>query len=239
MFQLPNEPLAARAGSAVVLLSFLALPASVQAQACGCTDIADIKKRMKEADVAIKSYAEEMQKIAEQMQRQRTVLLADREKRAKMQSRIQHALDQTAGGLPTAPTAGDNPGGTDNLCNTTINLAPSATACMRESLSRHEAFHRQECLRTRSMAKIGESIATGKDRFERDGTTLVAYATEEIGGYTAEKAFLQGELSRLQQAPECRPKPIETRDYTGQARDRAPSSNRQNPVDSLRRKFGF
>jgi hypothetical protein len=245
MSQFRNKPLAARAGSAAILLSLFVLSASAQAQSCGCTDIADIKHRIEEADVAIKTYSDEMQKMGEQMQRQHTGIPYTSERRDKLQGRVQDALSKNAHGLPTMPTMDDNPGGTDNLCNTTINLHPSATACMRESVSRHEAFHRKECLKTRSLGKIGESITSGKDRFERDGASLLQYAIEEIGGYSTEKTFLQGELSRLQAASECKPKPIEERrDYTGRSRDRTPPPPKeQNPVDqgvdSLRRRFGF
>jgi hypothetical protein len=90
---------------------------------------------------------------------------------------------------------------------------------MRESIRRHEEHHRQECLKTRSVGKILDSVRTGKDRFERDGFQLTQYAQEEIGGYSEELMFLRSELARLSRAPECQPKP-EVRDYTAEARAR-------------------
>lgn len=246
MSQCVRNPLAARAGWAAALLSLFVLSAPALAQTCGCLDIADIKHRLQEADVAIETYNTEIGKITEQMQRTQSPLLYTAERRVKLQSRVQEALNENASGkLATAPTMGDNPGGTDNLCNTTINLHPSATACMRESVKRHEAFHRQECLKTRTAGKVWVSLTEGKDRFERDSVILVQYAIEEIGGYSAEKAFLQPELARLQD--ECKPKEPERRDFTAERRNRDPQPPKeQSPVDqikdgvdSLRRRFGF
>lgn len=202
----------------------LTLSAAVQAQTCNCVDIGDIKRRMKEAQAALDAYGAEMQKMAEQMQRTQQPLPYTADRRKILQGRVQDALNQVSTGIQTAPVSGDNPGGTDNLCNTTINLHPSATACMRESVRRHEEHHRQECLKTRSAGAILKSIATGKDRFERNEASLIEYALEEVGGYGVEMAFLQDELTRLESSPACKPKEPrkEVRDYTAQPRRAAP-----------------
>ena len=191
------------------------------------------------------AYGAEVQKMGEQMQRTQAGIPYTKERREKLQGRVQEALDKAAKGrIATAPTMGDNPGGTDNLCNVTINLHPSATACMRESVKRHEQFHRQECLKTRTAGKIATSINTGQDRFERDGFQLMQYASEEIGGYQAEVAFLASEQARLAQA--CKPpKPkTEVRDYTAEQRNRSPKGQKpadpvKSGVDDLRKRLGF
>jgi hypothetical protein len=233
--------------SALFVLFALAAPA--YAQTCGCNDIGDIKRRLAEANAAVQTYSAEMQKMVEQMQRTGDRLEYNAERRQKLQSRVQDALNKVAAGkISTTPTMGDNPGGTSNLCETTIGLHPSATACMRKSVKRHEEHHRQECLKTKSLGKTLGMAASGKDRFEADKASLVQYAMEEIGGYTAEIMFLQGELARLSNAPECKPKPKpkpEVRDYTSQRRERNTSPQDEGKdavnqgVDSLRRKFGF
>jgi hypothetical protein len=190
--------------------------------ACQCTDIADIKNRILEANTAIEAYSKEMQKMMEQIMRTQDPLPYTPERRAKLQGRVQDALNTAmAGKLATAPApAGETPGGTSNLCGITINVHPSISACIRESVTRHEQYHQAQCQKTRSAGKVLDSVLTGKDRFERDGASLPAYAQEEIGGYSTEIQFLQAELARLTQSEECkpkRPKP-ELRDYTAQPR---------------------
>jgi hypothetical protein len=206
-----------------VLLAYSVLVAApAKAAPCVCNDMADIQNRMTEAQTAIATYSTEMQKMAEQIMRTQQQIPYTPERRTKLQGRVQDALNKAmAGKLPTAPgIAGESPGGTSNLCTMTINLGPSATACMRASVTRHEEHHQQECMKTLSPGKVVGSIGSGKDRFERDGKSLVQYAMEEIGGYTAELQFLQGELTRLKQSEECKPKQPkpEQRDYTAQPR---------------------
>lgn len=211
-----------------IFIGGLLLSAAAQAQVCTCTDIADIKRRIKEAETAIKAYSGEMQKITEQMMRTQDPIAYTPERREKLQGRVQAALNQASdGGISTTPTiAGENPGGTNNLCQITINLHPSATACMRESVKRHEELHQRECKKTFSAGAVLESVRTGKDRFERSGATLIQYAMEEVSGYTTEIQFLQGELARLESL--CKPKVLpppeqrERRDYTAQPRQRTP-----------------
>ena len=222
----------------------LAAATPALAQPCQCVDVGDIKARIAEAQAAIQAYGTEVQKMAEQMQRTQQPIPYTPERREKLQGRVQQALNKVAAGrIATVPTMSDNPGGTDNLCNVTINLHPSATACMRESVKRHEEHHRQECLKTRTAGKIATSIKTGQDRFERDGVQLMQYAMEETGGYSAEIAFLQQEQQRLAQA--CKPKPqkVEVRDYTAEQRNRTPRNPNPDPVksgvDEVRRRLGF
>ncbi|MEO8059166.1 MAG: hypothetical protein ABI671_12630 [Burkholderiales bacterium] len=209
--------------SIVIVSAFLLLlaAASAQAQPCTCVDVGDIKARMAEANAANAAYAAEMQKMVEQITRTRDPIPYTPERREKLQSRVQDAVNKVAAGRisPTPSIKGENPGGTSNTCSVTINLSPSATACMKESVKRHEDHHQRECRKTLSAGKVLGGVVTGKvDRFERDGAQLIQYAQEEIGGYTTEMMFLQSELTRLAQAEECKPKPPQRRDYTAQPR---------------------
>jgi hypothetical protein len=206
--------------AAGLALGFLLLWATAARSQCTCIDIGDIKQRIKEAQTAIDTYGQEIGKMVEQMQRTREPLPYTPARRAKLQGRVQAALNQvTAGHISTAPADGDNPGGTDNLCRTTINLHPRATTCMRESVTRHENYHQQQCKKTFSVGGVLAGVVSGKvDRFERAEASLIEYAQEEIGGYTTELTFLQSELARLQRAPECQPKRPEVIDYTAQPR---------------------
>lgn len=224
-------------------IALLAFSAPALAQTCQCIDQGDIKARIAEAQAAINAYSAETQKMMEQIQRTQQPIPYTPERRQKLQGRVQEALNGVnKGRISTLPTMGDNPGGTDNLCNVTINAHPSATACMRESVNKHEQYHREQCLKTRTAGKIGTSITTGKDRFERDGIQLMQYASEEIGGYTTEISFLNGELARLQKA--CKPKPAPVRDYTAEQRNRTPSRPQsadpvQSGIDEVRKRLGF
>jgi len=218
-----------------IAVVFLVLPAVSMAQPCQCIDKGDIAARVSEAQAAILAYGEEIQKMSEQMVRTQSSLPYTKERREKLQGRIQNAINKVAAGrIQTTPTQGDNPGGTDNLCNVTIGLHPSATACMRESVKRHEEHHRQECLKTRTAGKIATAIKTGQDRFERDGNQLTKYASEEIGGYQAEMMFLNAEQARLAKA--CQPPKPRVRDYTAEQRNRSPQG--QQPADPVKEGVG-
>jgi hypothetical protein len=208
---------------AVLLPLILVAAQPARAQPCKCIDVGDIKQRIKEATTAVSAYSTEMQKMMEQIQRTREPIPYTPGRREMLQGRVQQAVNQVAAGRISATPSikGENPGGTSNVCTVTINLHPSATACMRESVKRHEQHHQEECLKTLSVGKVRESAATGKDRFERDGFQLMQYAQEEIGGYTVELMFLNGELARLTRSEECNPKPKpEVRDYSGLPRER-------------------
>ncbi len=193
-----------------------------QAQACQCIDIGDIKARINEAQTAVSAYSTEVRKMAEQMQRTQEPILYSPARRAKLQGHVQDALNQVAGGrISPTPHMGHGPGHTSNLCQIVIDLHPSATACMRESVKRHEEHHSTECRKTLTAGRVADSVTSGKDRFERNNAQLMAYAMEEIAGYTTEIMFLQSELARLESAEECRPKPKpEVRDFTAQPRER-------------------
>jgi hypothetical protein len=211
-----------RFSNAAILSLFLLAAAPSYAQVCKCIDIGDIKARMKEAETAINAYSNESRKMMEQMVRTQEPILYTPARREKLQGHVQAALNQASGGrISPTPHMGHGPGHTSNVCQIVIDLHPSATACMRESIKRHEEHHSKECRKTLTAGKVLDSVATGKDRFERNNVQLMQYANEEIAGYMTELTFLQGELMRLSQAEECNPKPKpEVRDYTAQPRDR-------------------
>jgi len=160
--------------------------------------------------------------MAEQIQRTQEPIPYTPARRAKLQGHVQDALNQGAGGrISPTPHMGHGPGHTSNLCQIVIDLHPSATACMRESVKRHEEHHSKECRKTLTAGRVADSVTSGKDRFERNNAQLMEYAMEEIAGYNTEIMFLQSELVRLDRSEECRPKPKpEVRDFTAQPRDR-------------------
>lgn len=206
----------------LALLSAVGLLAARPAlgQACKCSDAAALQTRETEAKAAIAAYQTEIQKMAEQMMRTQQPLPYTPERREKLQGRVKGAIQTALAGTPSpaATTDGKNPGGTSNLCAVEIN--PTLSPCMHDSISAHEQYHADECLKTRSAGTIASSVLNGSDRFERDHRQLAEYASEEIGGYTKELMFISSELARLKSAPECAPKPPPTqkRDYTAQPR---------------------
>lgn len=206
----------------VAILISLVVPVvpPVQAQVCQCIDIGDIKARMAEANAAVAAYSAEMRKMAEQIQRTMEPIPYTPARRETLQGRVQQALNQVATGrISPTPSTGHSLAGTSNVCLIEINLHPSATACMRESVKRHEKHHQFECAKTLSESRVMDSAISGRDRFERNRAQLMDYAIEEIGGYTTELAFLQSELSRLSHSEECNPRPKpEVRDYSAQPR---------------------
>ena len=189
-------------------------------QACKCSDVGALKTRETEVKAALAAYQTEIQKMTEQMMRTQQSLPYTPERRQKLQGRVKQAIDTAMAGKPSpaAPADGQNPGGTDNLCNTTIN--ETIPPCMRESIAAHEQLHRDECLQTRTAGAVASSVLNGSDRFERDHRQLTDYAAEEINGYMKELMFTSSELARLKSSPDCAPKPPpqQKRDYTAQPR---------------------
>jgi hypothetical protein len=229
----------------VILVLFFALPAPALAQ-CQCIDVGDIKARMKEATTAIEAFHKEIVKMAEQMQRTQDPLLYTEARRIKLRDNVQAALNTSTGNrISATPTIEEGgPAGTGNLCVITFNLHPSTTACMRESIKRHEEHHQRECVKMLDGAKIAKAVVTGKgtDRFERSGASLIQYASEEITGYQAELTFLAGEQRRLEQA--CKPPKPQVRDYTAEQRNRSPKGQQpadpvKSGLDEARRRLGF
>ena len=184
---------------------------------CKCVDMSDIKSRISESQAAIQTYRTEIKKMANQQKREGNILVYTAERREKLQGRVQLAMNAiTLGSLGIDAWGKDGgPGGTNNLCQVTVN--PDMTACVQESIRRHEEIHRQACLKTESLSTVAASILKGKDRFERDNSTLIAYAQEEIKGYEAELRFLNPEFTALKKR--CKPETPPLPDYTAQRRN--------------------
>ena len=230
----------------VILVLVFALPAHALAQ-CQCIDVGDMKARMKEATTAIEAFHKEIVKMMEQIQRTQDPLLYTEARRIMLRDNVQKALNTASTGkrISATPTIDEGgPAGTGNLCVISWNLHPSTTACLRESIKRHEEHHQRECVKMLDGGKIAKAAVTGKgtDRFERSGSSLIQYASEEISGYQAELIFLAGELQRLAQA--CKPPKPVVRDYTAEQRNRTPRNQKpadpvKSGVDEVRKRFGF
>ena len=241
----------------LVVALLVAASGTAFAQQCQCIDIGDIKARKKEASTAIEAYGAEMNKIAEQMQRTQDPVSYSSARREKLQKNIQAALDAKAQGgnrISATPVLihtddkGKTKGvaGTSNMCQIEDNFHPSMTACMRESIMRHEGYHQAECNRMFDAGKMLEAARTGKgtDRFERANYTLLQYGMEEVAAYTEEIKFLNAEEVRLARSPACKPKEPPKRDYTAEQRNRNPANQKpadpvQSGIDEVRKRLGF
>lgn len=179
------------------------LAAPAQAGSCECKDIPDIEEKIEEATTAILTYTLQTALVREAYTSQG---------RAALQAVVQSALDAVAARGHSVPATG----GTGNLCFISID---AKTACMKESVQRHEEVHREACLKDLSLSSAWTMFRDIKDRHEVAGRTMADYGREEIEAYQAELAFLMAELERL--AKECKkppPPPAPQRDYTSQPR---------------------
>lgn len=203
---------------AAAFIVAVAEPRPAHAGVCQCLDLADLKQRQQQVKVAIKTYEQEIQKMAFQMMSDRKTLDYTAARRQILQGRVQDALNQAAlGHLSTGAT-----GETDNLCNTTV--SDKGTPCMQESIRRHEQVHRDACLRTQTPGSIATGVAEPgkfKDRFEVQHEVMTTYAAEEIMAYSIEQGFLDQEIASLDE-PCHRPPPVQ-RDYTSQPRSPGPA----------------
>jgi hypothetical protein len=184
------------ARSIVFVILFAASPATFGQ--CQCSDLADMKHRLAEAKAAVNAYSKEMGSVVEY----------SAAGRSQMQQRIQAAINgaQVAGISPTPRGDPGNPGGTNSVCLTDVNLSPSATACMRTDLQKHEDWHQQQC------------VARWKKL--RPYHFMIEYAIEETTAYSLEISFLSSEIARVEKSDACKPKPIqERRDYTSLPRE--------------------
>ena len=180
-----------------ILTLLLVLPAWAQGP-CDCIDKADIKERIARAQNALKAYGEEMAKIG--------WAPYTAEGRKALEELVEQAIfEQKREGINLG--AG---GHTSNLCIMEIN-AP--TRCLEEAIRRHEKVHQEACLRTLESHMKEILFGNAADRFEANGATMSGYIMEEVMGYSAEIAFLQSELARLER--DCQPP---RRDYSSPAR---------------------
>lgn len=204
-------------------------------------DLADLKHRQSEVQIASQSFQSEISRLQNQTLKDGKPTYYTPQLAQEMRDRAQAALDRNAAG--TLPTLAD--GNTDNLCNIAVN--ERATACIQETTRRHEQVHRDACLRMRSVSGLVSSVSTPghfKDRFERNHAPLIIYAVEETQGYAAEQMFLANEISALEKSCMQAPAPEIKRDYSSRALAPSPSSTPtsgqqlKNTLNPLRHLFG-
>lgn len=159
-------------------------------ESCHCIDLGAIRRRLEEAQVAIAAYRSVLPSVPA------TEPFTEKSYGA-VRPQIQSALDHHRYEYPPAGKpnvhayGGTGPGITGGpFCST--EFSPTANACERESLDRHEAVHRRRCEIVRNAA-IADPIGGLADRM----MTLRRILLEEIEAYGTEESFLKGEIARL------------------------------------------
>lgn len=183
------------------LVGLLLLCALGQAFAqCDCVDKADLRKRIKLAEVAAKEFALAMVSYGTTPY---TTAEGD-----KISGQVGQAMFNKAGSTFTMKL--NSHGKTNNLCQIDIE-AP--TPCLKEAIRRHEQVHEKACKRAWAEAGAGV-ISKGGDRFVAVGATMADFCREEVEGYTAELKWMAQELARLESICKEKPPPPLTRDYS-------------------------
>lgn len=176
-------------------------------QPCDCIDKADLKERLARVKNAIKAYGDEITQIG------RTPYTAVGRKA------LQARVDQAVSGQRRQGIKLGADGHTSNLCQIEV-TAP--TRCLEEAIRRHEKVHQDACKQTLETHLKKILAGEAADRFEANGNTMAGYIMEELQGYQAEIAFLQGELNRLER--DCQPPPAPKRDYSSPLRSDRPDA---------------
>ncbi len=172
----------------VVVIGGIATSYAGPATSCTCSNIADLRNMLNEADAAIAANQYEIDgMLAAEKTSGKPVLYTVETYKGKLQVEVQKALDQIS---PTwDPSIHRTTAETSEfLCNTTIH---SPTSCLAEVVDKHEAVHRAACNATTTWTKLADM-------------RLVDKALEEIRAYTAARTYI---LSVLQIVPRvCQPK---------------------------------
>jgi len=167
---------------------------------CDCVDKADLRKRIKLAEVAAKEFALAM------------VSYGTTPYTTAEGLKISHQVDQTmfnkAGNTFTMKL--NTHATTSNLCQVEID-AP--TPCLKEAVRLHEQVHERACKKAWAEAGAGV-IGKGGDRFVAVGATMADFCREEVEGYTAELKWMAQELARLESICKDTPPPPLVRDYS-------------------------
>lgn len=189
----PAAPTRVLAAACVAAAAALA-PAAAAAQACGCPDVADIRNRLCVARAAIAEYnrlSDRTRRVEEQMGR--SLPYSAEAKDTIVRPCVQEAIN-------TAHTPGSKGAvaeTSDDTCEVAVTRADSA--CMRESILRHENRHAAICQwrheRREERGYFGELVARFGD--PRAGQTLIGYMAEERSAYQSEINHLRSELLRL------------------------------------------
>jgi hypothetical protein len=235
----------------VAMLAISSFPNSSKAEPCGCADLGDLKNRRKEVSVALNLYQSEIERVNNEMIKNRKPIYYTPELKREIQDKVQAALNDNGLGKLSTQASGQ----TDDLCNISVN--EQATSCMQQSTRAHEQAHRDACLQTRNPSRIVDSVSTRghyKDRFEVKRALLINYAIEEQVAYFTEQNFLVAQLNTLEGS--CKPAAPILRDYSFEAADDGDSNDSSSPrqvrrpsspapaqqvkgaVNSLRRMFG-
>lgn len=161
-------------------------------ESCHCIDLGAIRRRLEEAQVAIAAYRSVLPSVpaAEPFTKESYGLV-----RPQIQTALDtHTYEYPPAGKPNVHAyGGTGPGITGGpFCST--ELSPTANACERESLDRHEAVHRRRCEIVRN-STLAAPIAGLPDRAVF--MTLRWILEEEVEAYGAEESFLKGEIARL------------------------------------------
>lgn len=185
-----------RAVAAVVIASAASLAcAPAHALACGCADVADIRNRLCVARMAISEYERlttRTRRLEDQMDRQ--LPYSAEAKDSLVKPCVQEAVNTVHASGSKVAVAETS----DETCEVTVTRADSA--CMRESILRHENRHAAICMwrqeRREERGMFAELIARVSDP-ARAGQTLTGYMAEERSAYQSEINHLRSELTRL------------------------------------------
>jgi len=169
--------------------------ASAQGEACGCDDVRDLRNRICEARAAVAEYDRQIARIQkfEREQLKKPLLWTGPLYKQCMQPCIQEALDAIVD-LKARTSAAETNDGCEIVFTT-----PPATACVKESLLRHERVHQTQCVARRDAIKEGGFFGPIVSMFTGnfDGQSLVSVANEEKMGYRGEIEFALEQLRRL------------------------------------------
>lgn len=152
------------------------------AEDCQCLDRGDIMHRIREAETAIAAYTRESTSLQVEEGRTNTVIKLTPKRIAEIQGHVQKDLDDLAARSGRISTRAVGVTDRFSLCIPAI-LDPSASECMKQAISVHEAVHQKRCL---TMATWGSFLFP-----------VGEYLAEETSAYTAEMAFLRDQLAKL------------------------------------------
>ncbi len=164
--------------------------ANAQASPCSCADKQDLLNRLNLIEAAILEYREQIVGMTNREKIDGKPLMVTPELYKEiLQDRVNDALKRIKDPKARTGTAQTN-GGDCTLMHVT---AP--TACLRETLTRHEAIHISSC-------KAYEG-APGFHKTYQTRMRLIDFAREEITAYLEERAFILQQLKKLPTT--CRP----------------------------------
>ncbi len=173
---------------AVVWLLSGSLSAQAQSQPCGCADKKDLIDRLNRVEMAIQEYRAQIEKMKEQEKNEGKPLMWTKERYDKLEDTVNTAMKTVKNPSANSVSAKSNGGDCD------FEEINAPTACLRESVTRHEKVHHRGCLAVKDSLSLNETYQMRM--------RLADFAQEEIFGYLEERKFI---LSQLQSLPtDCR-----------------------------------